>query len=144
MENNQSTLMIPTYHVSENPKGKLYFMYEGEGEKIAGAVLSTPPPVTAAMSSFTACCPPPIMGPHLCGPAAAAAGQYNAPNPPPAMMEPAPSVYGYEYGQAEHAKKNKVGTIGGWVGRVFAWVGRVFAGAVISDIINNVSGDIGA
>ncbi|KAL7220551.1 hypothetical protein ACSBR2_013434 [Camellia fascicularis] len=138
------------YHVqtpSGNPKGKLYFMYEWEDEKVAGAVLSPPPPAMAAVSSFTAGYPPPpVMGPPPYGAAAAAAAaeQYNSPYPPPALvMEPPPpgDGCGYGYGlyplvqvqeQAEPAKKKKVGSIGGWLG-------RVFAGAVITDIVNNVS-----
>ncbi|CAL5395280.1 unnamed protein product [Camellia sinensis] len=127
-----------TYHVrtpSGNPKGALNFMYEWEDEKVAGAVLSPPPPAMAAM---TARYPPPVMGPQSYGAAAAAAVQYNSPYPHPAMvMGPPPPGYGYGYGlyplvqvqeQAEPAKKKKGG-----------WFARVLAAAAISDVLNHVS-----
>ncbi|KAL7220658.1 hypothetical protein ACSBR2_013521 [Camellia fascicularis] len=130
-----------TYHVrtpSGNPNGKLYFMYELEDEKVAGAVLSPPQPVMAAMTSLTARYPSLVMGPPPYGAAAGAAGQYNSPYPPPTMVTgPPPPGYGYGCGlyppvqvqeQAKPAKKKKGG-----------WFGRVLAMAAISDVLNNVS-----
>ncbi|GMP56821.1 hypothetical protein CsSME_00021148 [Camellia sinensis var. sinensis] len=130
-----------TFHVrtpSGNPKGALNFMYEWEVQKVAGAVLSPPSPAMVAMTSLTTCYPPPVMGPRSYGAAAAVAGQYNSPYPPPAMvMGQPPPGYGYGYGlyplvqvqeQAEPAKKKKGG-----------WFGRVLAATAISDVLNNVS-----
>ncbi|KAI8012287.1 hypothetical protein LOK49_LG06G03226 [Camellia lanceoleosa] len=153
-----------TYHVrtlSGNPKGALNFLYEWEDQKVAGAVLSPPPPAMAAMTSLTACYPPPVMGPRSYGAAAAAAGQYNSPYPPPVMgprsygaaaaavgqynspcpppamvMGPPPPGYGYGYGlyplvQVQEQAEPAKKKKGGWFGRVLA--------AAISDVLNNVS-----
>ncbi|THF95722.1 hypothetical protein TEA_025315 [Camellia sinensis var. sinensis] len=106
----------------QNGSGKVIgeVFVKWEDENVAGAGLSPPPPAMAAMTSLTACYPPPVMGPRSYGAAAAVAGQYNSPCPPPAMVQ--------VQEQAEPTKKKKGG-----------WFARVLAAAAISDVLNDVS-----